>query len=130
MVYTGITVWPLVVRSRVMEQMPFIASENMMMECVKAGGDRQEIHEQLRTHALESARGVKEEGKKPDLLDRIRSDDAFAAVHGRLDELLDPTQFIGRCPDQVLDFVCGTIDPLIRANKDMLSRVQTSRLKV
>mmetsp|Transcript_8941 Transcript_8941/g.7380 ORF Transcript_8941/g.7380 Transcript_8941/m.7380 type:complete len:91 (+) Transcript_8941:2-274(+) len=88
-----------------MAELPFMATENIIMECVKAGGDRQELHEAIRVKSMEAGAVVKGEGKPNDLMERIAKDDIFKAVHSKLDQLLDPSQFIGRSPEQVDEFI-------------------------
>lgn len=112
-VVDGIQVWPKVIASHIQDELPFMATENIIMACVKAGGDRQDLHEAIREHSMEAARVVKEEGKPNDLLERIRQDPVFAAVHGRLGELLDPAAFVGRAPQQVDEFIADCVDPIL-----------------
>lgn len=114
-VASGMVIWPLVIEQRIREELPFIASENIMMACVQAGGDRQELHEAVRQHAVAAAERVKDEGVANDLLDRIRSDAEFAAIHNRLDSILDPRQYVGRAPQQVEEFVSEDVDPILAA---------------
>ncbi len=109
----GLVVWPQVIERHVREELPFMATEAILMACVRAGADRQNIHEAIRRHALEASRRVKEEGAPNDLLDRLRADPLFAPVHGQLDRLLDPVRFIGRCPQQVEAFLAGEVDPIL-----------------
>ncbi len=90
------------------------------MECVKAGGDRQELHERIRVHSMEASKMVKQFGKDNDLIDRIKSDDAFKAIHDKIDSLLDPVNFIGRAKEQTEEFVNECIKPIIDANADCL----------
>jgi adenylosuccinate lyase len=112
-VVEGIVVWPRVIAANVEAELPFMATENIIMECTKAGGDRQDLHEAIRRHSMEASRAVKEEGRPNDLVDRIRSDAIFAPVHGRLDQLLEPASFTGRAPQQVEEFVAGFVDPVL-----------------
>lgn len=109
----GLVVWPKVIERHLRQELPFMATEAIIMACVKAGGDRQDIHEAIRRHSMEASRRVKEEGAENNLLELIRQDPAFAAVHGQLDALLDPVRFIGRCPQQVDAFLRQEIDPLL-----------------
>lgn len=88
-----------------------MATENIMMECVKAGGDRQELHERIRTLSMKAAEHVKIDGKDNDLIDLIKGDTMFAPVRDRLGEILDAKKFIGRAPAQVEEFLSGEIDP-------------------
>lgn len=87
-----------------------------MMECVKAGGDRQELHERIRVLSMEAAKNVKAEGKENNLIDLIRADEMFAPVRARLGEILDAKKFIGRSPEQVEEFLSEEIDPILAAH--------------
>ena len=113
----GMHVWPNVVRNHVMAELPFMATENILMACVKAGGDRQELHEAIRDHSMAAGAVVKGEGKPNDLLTRIANDAKFAAVHDNLDSLVDPSLFIGRCPEQVDDFMASMVQPVLTKYK-------------
>jgi adenylosuccinate lyase len=118
----GLHVWPAVIKSRLDLELPFMATEVILMQCVKAGGDRQVLHEAIREHSMEAGKKVKEEGKHNDLLDRISNDQLFAAVHGKLDQLMDPLLFVGRCPQQVDEFIEECIDPVLNSNMDALQK--------
>ena len=109
----GLHVWPAVIRSHIMAELPFMATEVILMQCVKAGGDRQELHEAIRTHSMEAGRQVKEFGLQNDLMDRIAKDPAFAVVHQSLDQLMDPMLFVGRAPQQVTEFLLECVDPIL-----------------
>ncbi|KAI2493439.1 adenylosuccinate lyase [Fragilaria crotonensis] len=117
----GLHVWPNVVRSHVMAELPFMATENIIMECVKAGGDRQELHEAIRVKSMEAGAVVKGEGKPNDLLERIASDDLFKPVHAKLDQLMEPSQFVGRAPEQVDEFIADEIDPILEKFKELVT---------
>ena len=110
----GLQVWPEVIRRHIHQELPFMATENIIMACVKAGGDRQTLHEAIRRHSMEAARAVKEQGGENDLLQRLERDPLFQAVHGELDGLLDPAAFVGLAPQQVDRFVAERVDPLLR----------------
>lgn len=116
----GLVVYPKVIAARVENELPFMATENIMMRAVKKGGDRQILHEKLREHSLAAARVVKEEGGKNDLLARIASDSEFGLSRQELDAVMDPANFVGLAPVQVEDFVSGTIIPIIDANKTQI----------
>jgi len=116
----GLVVYPKVVKARVMAELPFMATENIMMDAVKKGGDRQALHERLRVHSQEAARVVKEEGGQNDLVDRIASDPAFRITKAEIESILDPINFIGRSAEQVSEFVEECIDPLLNANASLL----------
>ena len=112
----GLVVYPKVVRARVMNELPFMATENIMMDAVKKGGDRQALHERLRVHSQEAARVVKEEGGKNDLVERIAADPAFMVTKAEIEAILEPKNFIGRSAEQVSEFVSELIDPLLSAH--------------
>lgn len=114
----GIQVWPNVIAKRVAFELPFMATENILMAAVKAGGDRQELHESIRVHSMEAARQIKEYGKDNDLLERIKGDEHFAVIVDKIDSLVDPTAFVGRAPDQVKEFVERDIQPILDQYKD------------
>ncbi len=112
----GLVVYPKVIHRHVMEELPFMATENIMMEAVKRGGDRQELHERIRVHSLEAAKQVKVEGKKNDLMERIASDSMFGMTLKELYSVLDPKNYVGRAPEQVEDFVNQFIRPVLEKN--------------
>lgn len=118
----GLVVYPRVVEQRLKNELPFMATENIMMDAVKRGGDRQELHEKIRTHSLAAAKRVKEEGLPNDLLDRICADPAFGIERGELDKLLDPRRFTGRAPQQVEEFLTGLVRPLLEQNRKFLGK--------
>lgn len=104
-----------------------MATENIMMDAVKKGGDRQQLHERLREHSLAAARVVKEEGGENDLIDRICADPAFGLSRGEIDALLDPMRFTGRATQQTVEFNRDFIQPILRDNADLLGeRAQLS----
>ena len=121
-VMTGLQVWPNVIRKHIDAELPFMATENILMAAVKKGGDRQELHESIREHSMEAARLVKGEGKDNDLLERIRTDPAFGNVAADLDGMLDPINFVGRAPEQVLEFIAEEVDPLLEADSSFLQK--------
>jgi adenylosuccinate lyase len=88
---------------------------------VKAGGDRQELHEAIRVKSMEAGAVVKGEGKPNDLLERIASDDLFKPVHAKLDQLMEPSQFVGRAPEQVDEFIADEIDPILEKFKELVT---------
>ena len=116
----GLVVYPKVVRARVMAELPFMASENIMMSAVKKGGDRQELHEKLRVHSLAAARVVKEEGGKNDLIERVCSDPAFGLNYAEVEAILKPEAFTGRAPQQVDAFLDQVICPVLEENRSLL----------
>ena len=107
----GMHVYPQMMRRHLDEQLPFMATETILMEGVRAGGDRQDLHEKLRVHAVEAARLMKEEGRSNPLLGFLEQDLSFAFVHGRLQELLDPAELVGRAPEQVAEFLAEVVAP-------------------
>lgn len=112
----NMVVYPKTIRKHIMAELPFMSTEVILMECVKAGGDRQELHEAIREYSMESARRVKQEGLDNDLIDRIKRDDRFRAIHGTIDGILDPVNFIGRAPEQTAEFIAAEIDPILAAH--------------
>lgn len=114
-VTNGLQIWPMVINKHINEELPFMATELILMKCVKAGGanaDRQKLHEKIREHSLEAGKRVKIEGKENDLLERIMNDPDFSAVHDELPSLNNPINFIGRSPQQVDDYLTDIIKPL------------------
>ena len=124
----GLVVYPKVVRSRVMAELPFMATENIMMQAVKKGGDRQELHEKLRQHAMAAAAQVKQEGLPNDMIDRVVADPAFGLERHEIDAVLVPENFTGRAPQQVEEFLAEVIAPILKANPDAAG--QTAALNV
>jgi adenylosuccinate lyase len=122
----GLVVYPATIRAAVMAELPFMATEEILMASVSAGGDRQELHEHIRRHSMASANAVKMEGKANDLLDRLRADPAFAAVD--LGSVMDPARFVGRAPQQVEEFVHNVVDPIRAQYRQVLG--QRADLKV
>lgn len=116
----GLVVYPKVIESRLMKELPFMATENIMMDAVKAGGDRQELHERIRVHSMAAGKVVKEEGKENDLLERIANDPAFNMTMEQLTAIMDPKNFVGRAPEQTEEFLDEVIAPILEANKDVL----------
>jgi adenylosuccinate lyase len=112
-VASGLVVYPKVIEKRLAAELPFMATENILMAAVKRGGDRQELHERIRVHSLEAARGVKEQGLENDLLERIAADPAFGVDLGTLRNNLDPRNYTGRAAEQTEEFLNGHVDPLL-----------------
>ncbi|MBR2345167.1 MAG: adenylosuccinate lyase [Lentisphaeria bacterium] len=112
----GLQVWKKVIERHINAELPFMATENLLMEAVKHGGDRQELHEVIREHSMAAARRVKEEGLDNDLIDRLRNDPAFAAIKDDFDTIINPSAFIGRAPQQVEAFLSETVRPLLAAH--------------
>jgi adenylosuccinate lyase len=116
----GIVVYPKMIEKRIMSELPFMATEYIIMEGVTKGGDRQELHERIRMHSMEAGKNVKVEGKDNDLIERILADDYFNIDKTRLTEILDPKNFIGFAADQTVDFIKEEVQPIIDANKELL----------
>ena len=109
----GMVVYPKMIEKRVLEELPFMATENILMAAVKHGGDRQDLHERIRVHSMDAARTVKVEGKPNDLLDRIAADPAFGLDGDALRSVLDPALYVGRSPEQVDEFIQNHIKPAL-----------------
>jgi len=127
-VTNGIVIYPKVINKRVMAELPFMATENIMMQAVKKGGDRQELHEKLRQHSIAAAAVVKQEGGKNNLLERIASDKAFGLSINELEAVMQPERFTGRAEKQVTRFLNDFIKPLLEKNKELLG--ETAELSV
>ena len=119
-VVDGLVVYPKVIEKRLMSELPFMATENIMMDAVKAGGDRQELHERIRELSMEAGRNVKEKGLDNNLLDLIAADSAFGLNEEELKKTMDPAKYVGRAPLQVENFLKKVVDPVLEANKDVL----------
>ncbi len=117
-VTSGIVVYDRVIDRRVREKLPFMATENILMRSVKAGGDRQALHERLRVHSHAAAAHVKLEGGANDLLERIKGDPAFPIKAEEIDAVLDPALYVGRAPEQVDEFIVSVIDPILARYPD------------
>ncbi|NLE54848.1 MAG: adenylosuccinate lyase [Lentisphaerae bacterium] len=127
----GLVVYPKVIEKRLRQELPFMASENIMMDAVKAGGDRQELHERIREHSQAAGRQVKVEGGDNDLLARLKADPAFATIKDGLDDTLDPARYVGRAPQQVDEFLAAEVQPVLAAAGDAgADAVKTAELKV
>ena len=118
----GIVVYPKVVRSRLMAELPFMASENIMMQAVEKGGNRQELHERLRQHAIAAGKQVKEEGLPNDMVDRVAADPAFGLTKEEIVAGLVPENFVGRAPRQVEEFIANVLQPIFDANPDAVEQ--------
>ena len=119
-VVDGLVVYDKVIYQRFMKEIPFMATENIMMDAVKRGGNRQELHELIRTHSMAAGRVVKEEGKENDLVDRIAADKAFGMTKEEIESILEPKNFVGRAPEQTEEFITEVIQPILDANQDVL----------
>jgi adenylosuccinate lyase len=128
-VASGMVVYPQMIRRRLMEELPFMATENLMMRAAKRGGDRQELHERVRGHAVAAGERVKRDGLDNDLLERIAADPAFGVSREELEEDLRPELYIGRAPQQVDEFLAEWVDPLLERHAEAIDR-QAPQLKV
>lgn len=115
----GLVPYPKVIERNLRAELPFFATEEILMAAVQAGGDRQDLHERIRVHAQEAGARVKSGDGVNDLLERIGADTAFAAVRGRLAELTEPRRFVGRAPEQVREYLGEVIEPLLAARADV-----------
>ncbi len=123
-VTSDLVVYPKVIEARVMAELPFIASENIMMDLVRRGGDRQEIHEKIRVHSIAAGKMVKEQGEKNDMLERIAADPSFNITMEELKDILVPSLYTGRSEHQVEEFIADYIDPVLGEAK--ISSVELS----
>ncbi|MBW3628817.1 MAG: adenylosuccinate lyase [Gemmatimonadetes bacterium] len=112
-VSAGLVVYPEMIRRHLMEELPFMATENLMMRAVKKGGDRQDLHERVRRHAIAAGARVKQEGLENDLLDRIAGDSAFGVTRPELEDELRPELYVGRAPEQVDEFLAEWVAPVL-----------------
>ena len=119
-VVDGLVVYPKVIEKRLMSELPFMATENIMMDAVKAGGDRQELHERIRELSMEAGRNVKVEGKDNNLLELIAADPAFNLTLDELKKTMDPAKYTGRASVQVDQYLTKVIRPLLEENKGIL----------
>ena len=119
-VVRGLTVYPKVIERRVNEELPFLASESILMEAVKAGGNRQKLHEKIRKYSMETTTLVKEKGAENDFMERIKRDEDFATIKDKLADILNPKNFIGRAPKQVTEYITEVAKPLLRKFKKLL----------
>ena len=119
-VVDGLVVYPKVIEKHMMAELPFMATENIMMDAVKAGGDRQELHERIRELSMEAGKTVKVEGKDNNLLELIAADPAFNLTLEDLKKSMDPSKYVGRAPRQVDVFLRDVVNPVLEANKEVL----------
>ena len=116
----NLVVYEKVIAKHIRAELPFMATENIMMECVKAGGNRQELHEQIRVLSMEAGKNVKVEGGENNLIDLIKKDEMFRPVWDHIDDILDAKKFIGRAPSQTVEFIAEEIDPILQLHADLL----------
>lgn len=113
-IVSGLVVYPKVIEQRVRSELPFMATENIMMSAVKRGGDRQQLHERIREHSMAAGKRIKEEGLENDLIDRIASDTMFGMTRDEIEKELEPSHYIGRSPSQVEEFIRDCVEPRIK----------------
>jgi adenylosuccinate lyase len=117
----GLVVYPKVINAHIMAELPFMATENIMMDTVKyRGGNRQELHEIIRTLSMQSSKVVKEEGGRNDLVDRIASEPVFGLTKEDIMKILEPKNFVGRAPQQVEEYIEQYVKPVLDENKDSI----------
>ena len=119
-VANGMVVYPKVIEKHLMDELPFMATENIMMDAVKAGGDRQELHERIRQLSMEAGRNVKEKGEDNNLLELIAADSAFNLSLEDLKKAMEPSRYVGRAPKQVEEFLEEVINPILKENEEVL----------
>ena len=119
-VVDGLVVYPKVIEKHMMAELPFMATENIMMDAVKAGGDRQELHERIRELSMEAGRNVKVEGKDNNLLELIAADPAFNLTLEELQKTMDPKKYVGRAKEQTESFIAKVVNPVLASHKEML----------
>ena len=119
-VVDGLVVYPKVIEKRLMSELPFLATENIMMDAVKAGGDRQELHEKIRTLSMEAGKNVKVNGQENNLLELIAADPAFNMTLEELKKTMEPSRYVGRSREQVEEFLAEVIAPILEENKELL----------
>ncbi|MEG2419455.1 MAG: adenylosuccinate lyase, partial [Eubacterium sp.] len=125
----GLVVYPKVIRQHILNELPFMATENIIMEGVKRGGDRQDLHEKIRVLSMEAGATVKVEGKPNDLMERIVADGTFGITETDVAAILDPSLYIGRAPQQVEDFIEEEVTPILKDNADLIDKSEVD-LKV
>lgn len=118
----GLVIYPKVIEAAVRRELPFMATEDLLMAAVRAGGDRQDLHERIRVHAMEARRRMREEGAEPDLIDRMARDPAFGAVAGSLGALLSPERYTGRAAEQVDEFLADEVWPVLERDAAIEAR--------
>ena len=116
----GLVVYEKVIEKHLMSELPFMATENIMMDAVKAGGDRQELHEKIRTLSMEAGRNVKERGLENNLLELIAADPSFNMTLEELKKIMDPSKYTGRAKEQTEEFLQEVVAPILEKNKDLL----------
>ena len=115
----GLVVYPKVIEQHMLRELPFMATENVMMDAVKRGGNRQELHERIRVHSMEAAKVVKEQGGENDLLARIAADPIFGVTLEELHDIVKPEKYVGRAPVQTEEFLAEVVGPVLERYKDV-----------
>ena len=118
----NLVVYEKIIARHIAAELPFMATENIIMECVKAGGSRQQLHERIRVLSMEAAKNVKEKGLENNLIDLIKGCEDFAPVHVKLDKILDARNFIGRAPSQTVEFIQNEVEPVLKENAAVLGQ--------
>lgn len=118
----NLVVYEKIIARHIAAELPFMATENIIMECVKAGGSRQQLHERIRVLSMEAAKNVKEKGLENNLIDLIKGCEDFAPVHGKLDKILDARNFMGRAPSQTVEFIQNEVEPVLKENVAVLGQ--------
>lgn len=126
----GLVVYPKVIERHIAQELPFMSAENVIMAMVKSGGDRQVCHEKIRVLSHEAGAQVKKLGKDNDLVERIKADPYFAPILNQLDSILDASTFIGRCPDQVTEFIEDEVKPVLQEYKDSIKDIKIVSLAI
>mmetsp|Transcript_1527 Transcript_1527/g.5240 ORF Transcript_1527/g.5240 Transcript_1527/m.5240 type:complete len:495 (+) Transcript_1527:2498-3982(+) len=126
----GLQVYPKVIMQHCLNELPFMITEKILMECVQMGADRQEVHELIRQHSMKAIEQVKIFGKENDLVKRLKEDQAFAKIHNRIDDMIDPRKFVGRAPQQVVDFVSNDVDPVLKEYEHLIDSEKAEELAV
>ena len=131
-IINGIVVWPHVVQQNILQELPFMATENIIMEAVKKGGNRQELHEVIRVESMEAAKAQKAEGKSNDLIDRMKGSKEIGKylTPQDIDRLIEPSDFVGRAPEQIREFIIEVIDPLLKEKASVLNAESSHDLSV
>ena len=127
-VVAGLEVHPATIRRRLMDELPFMATEELIVRAVKAGGDRQDVHERIRQHSIAAAHAVKHDGKENDLIERLAADKDFHVSIDDMRDVLEPSRFIGRAPEQVEEFLTEVVAPLLAGTKDSGRRREEVRV--
>jgi adenylosuccinate lyase len=130
-IISGLKLYPKIIERNLNRELPFMATENILMYCVKEkGGDRQELHEAIRKHSIAAANVVKEEGGENDLISRILKDKVFKLTKAEMEKIMNVREFVGRAPEQTAEFIAESVDPILRANEAALLGADMAEIKV